>query len=156
MTKVMISKKSVMGVKEFMFNYLGITTDKDKVSHEDMLEILTDKGINIPKRANFNYISKESILSGTHVAVIDKNKKILIYDNPRYRSLKELLWELQSRANIERSKRERRRLLKEVGFIETLDGVFKEELEEFEITENVNRQKQFVKRGSHLIRKRKY
>ena len=77
MTKVMISEKQVVRIQEFMLNYIGISVQEKKLSHDEVVSILIEKGIPIPKKVSFNVINKEALLKGDYVLVKDKNCQIL-------------------------------------------------------------------------------
>ncbi len=100
MTKVIISKKQILNIQEFMANYIGKVYDKEKkLTHNEMYEYLMEKGIPIPKRANYDYVDKESLLKGTYLIVKDETSQIIIYKNPRM-DLEVLLEQLQVQNNF--------------------------------------------------------
>lgn len=155
MTKVMISEKQVVRIQEFMLNYIGISVQEKKLSHDEVVSILIEKGIPIPKKVSFNVINKEALLKGDYVLVKDKNCQILAYQNPMSFYSNALLFELRSKFNLEKVKKARRKFLEENGYIETKYGVIDQWEEEIniDVTEHVNRQKQFVMCQNKSFRK---
>lgn len=145
MAKVLISEKQIVGIKEFMENYIGKEyTWTDKLTHNKMVEYLLSKGIAIPQRMSFDKVNKEDFLNGNIVAVKDKTSKIIIYRNPRM-NLNTLLDELQAKENIKRMKQVRNEILRQLGYQEMTSGLVKEEYEEQYPIEKLNRQKKLEK-----------
>lgn len=157
MTKVIISKKQIIKVREFMTNYIGVIPEKEKLSHKEMMEYLIDKNMELPTRINMDLVTKENLLNGTYIVVKDKFAQILIYRNPRLYDFDALLQELQSESNLKRLKKARKKIAKELGYTETKDGVFKQEDQEEQYPlEKENRQKKFIIHHKTMLRKRHY
>jgi len=145
--KVIISEKQIVSIEEFMTNYLGKQYDgNSKLTHNEMLMFLYEKGSIIPEQVNFKKITNEKLLTGDYIAVKDEASRILFYQNPIKTSLKGLLIELQSKANLEKTKNARRQNINEQGYVEAINGIVKKEdlTDEYTYIET-NRQRQFVK-----------
>ena len=80
---------------------------------------------------------------------------MLIYENPRLKSLDSLLEELRSKANLVKTAKIRRKILKE---IDAVDNEFNNDEYDDEnyFVEKHNRNKQFVIRNKNLYRKINY
>lgn len=145
MAKVFISEKQIVSIEEFMANYIGKEYSwTDKLTHNKMYEFLMEKGIDIPKKVNFEKVRKEDFLTGNIIAVKDRASKIIIYKNPRT-NLNTLLYELQTMENKKRMKKVRNELLKQLGYQEKASGIVNTEDDEHYTIEKINRQKRLEK-----------
>lgn len=98
--KIELSKKQIIGIKEFMYNYPGKQYKGDrKLTHDEMYEFLRNGEFYIPRKVKFTKIRKENLLNGEYVAVADETSKIQFYKNPNHMDLTILLNELQSQQN---------------------------------------------------------
>lgn len=161
MAKLMISKKQIISIEEFMENYIGKVYDgEEKLTHKTMKMYLEEKKIRAVERIKFHKAKKENLLSGEYIAVKDNCGQVLLYRNPRYRDVASLLEELNASANVSRLRSTRKKILDELGYKETCSGdVVKKEflVEEIEeITEKVNRQKMIVRRRTRSILRSNY
>ena len=92
MSKVFVSKKQIISIEEFMENYIGKQYDGDnKLTHREMMLYLYEKGLKVPRKVSFDIVRKETILNGTYIVVKDNASQVLIYENPRLKSLYSLL-----------------------------------------------------------------
>ena len=83
-TKVYVSKKQIVDIKEFMELYVGKTyTWNLKLTHTNMEWFLREKGKVPPRRVDFLDVDKEGLLNGDLITVKDEEGKVLIYKNPR-------------------------------------------------------------------------
>ncbi len=156
MSKVFVSKKQIISIEEFMENYIGKQYDGDnKLTHREMMLYLYEKGLKVPRKVSFDIVRKETILNGTYIVVKDKASQVLIYENPRLKSLDSLLEELRSKANLVKTAKIRRKILKE---IDAVDNEFNNDEYDDEnyFVEKHNRNKQFVIRNKNLYRKINY
>lgn len=158
MTKVVVSKKQIISIDEFMNQYIGKEYDGNgKLTHKEMNRFLMEKGISIPERVNFNMVHKEDLLNGTYIVVKDHHSQTLIYRNPKNYSLSGLLQELNSSQNLQRIEKVRKQILSTLGYQEERNGVInRADLEDEYILESPNRQKQFIIRNNTMYRKRHY
>lgn len=156
MSKVFVSKKQIISIEEFMENYIGKQYDGDnKLTHREMMLYLYEKGLKVPRKVSFDIVRKETILNGTYIVVKDNASQVLIYENPRLKSLDSLLEELRSKANLVKTAKIRRKILKE---IDAVDNEFNNDEYDDEnyFVEKHNRNKQFVIRNKNLYRKINY
>ena len=87
---VYVSLNCVVGIREFMANYMDIIYDrKEKLTHYEMEEYLIRHGRMIPKSVNYSQVRIEDIIAGKFVVVAEETKKqnkkgkIIIYENPK-------------------------------------------------------------------------
>ena len=67
-----------------MENFLGIEYEgKNKLTHKEMIYYLSEKNESIPKAISFDKLNKEKILKGHYLVVIDENKRVIPYLNPK-------------------------------------------------------------------------
>ena len=155
MTKVFISERQVVSIKEFMEFYVGKKYDwHDKLTHNLMSYYLREKGYFNIERTSFNDVSKEKILTGEILAVRDEVNKIIFYKNPRL-SLDNILKELNRPNNVKKRKEKRKEILTSLGLVDTDMGVLEKSLfetEEYKI-EKENRQRQFIKTNRYFRKK---
>lgn len=145
MTKVMISKKYIISIEQFMENYLSIRyTGNSKLTHNEMNNYLLEKGRKIPVRESFKRVDKEKILTGNVIAVKDKNCQVIIYQNPINKSFESLLEELKSKTEL---KQLREQIVKKP---------VEKNIEEEEYQLKGNRYQKFLIRNHRLIKKRHY
>ena len=156
-----ISTKAVIGIREFLFNYV-MQKDKDdnltsKLTHQDMVIYLFEKEYNVPNRVCFDRIKKQDILSGNILIVKDEMGKVIPYRNPRRVSLSSLERELNSEKVRKNNLRKRREFLSEQGLVELLSGQIVSEnmFEESDlnrVSEHVNRQKKLLNRYGYKMK----
>ena len=113
-TKVYVSKKQIIDIKEFMELYVGKAyTWNLKLTHNNMEWFLREKGKVPPRRVDFIEVDKENLLNGNLVTVKDEEGKILIYKNPRI-TLTQLQVELNKFYNEDEMKLRRENALASV------------------------------------------
>lgn len=101
-----ISSKNIIGIKEFLANYLlnekdakNIESKRRNMSHDKMTLYLISKGYNVPNRISLKRIKKSDILDGQVLFVKDDYGKVIPYYNDRRISLKLLEKELRLEKN---------------------------------------------------------
>lgn len=158
MTKLMISKKQIISIEEFMNQFVLKEYDgNSKLTHKEMIRFLSEKGVRIPEKVSFDIVHKEDFLKGTYIAVKDNASQILVYKNPRNYSFASLLQELNTSENLKRIQKVRKEVLRTFGYQEQKHGVVNlADLEEEYTLESPNRQKQFIIRNNTMYRKKHY
>ncbi|MBP3766361.1 MAG: hypothetical protein J6G98_04195 [Bacilli bacterium] len=107
-TKLYVSKKQILDIKEFMELYVGKEyTWSEQLTHNKMTEFLNIKKIHAPNRVCFDHMEKEDLLNGNYLVVKDEVGQTMIYENPR-RSLVKLQVELNMSYNEEEMEKRRK------------------------------------------------
>lgn len=159
--KVTISSKYIVGINEFLSNYVLYGKEQKKklegkLTHNYMMEYLYENNFTKPTRKSFSKISSEDILMGEVLFVEDESGKILPYANPLRMNLELLKTELNSAINQKKSLEARKNYLRSQGLVETKSiGVVKREImedEEEKITSKINRVKTLSNKNTHKMR----
>lgn len=165
---IFVGRNELVDIYQFM-SMCGLECEYKsnvKVSHKIMekkllkrFEVFPEKII-LPERVDNSLVSEEDLLNGYYVAVRDDNKKIVIYKNPRRKSLNDLLFELEKINDRKKLERIRGVLLEELGYIQSVSGeISKKDIIEEEpvVTEKINRQLNVVETGNGRVKtRRKY
>lgn len=159
--KITVSSKYVVGINEFLFNYVLYGKEdkedlKRKLTHNYMMEYLYENNYAKPERKSFSRISSEDILMGEVLFVEDETGRILPYKNPLRINLELLKIELNSVANQKRALAARKNYLQEQGLVETRSGevIDKKNMEDEEekITSKINRVKTLSNKNARKMR----
>ena len=145
--KKYIDKKQVVPIDFFVRNYIGQDYVLDgPLTHKNMCIYLEDRYGIILQKICFANAKIDKVLTGEYVVVEDECHQSKIYKNPMM-SLNTLNKELNSKETSEQVKKNRTRILNELGLIETNMGILEKEVEdEYQILK-LNRQK--VKSKKH-------
>jgi len=109
-----ISKKQIVDLREFLYNYCGLTCNwKGKMTHKRMMEFLNEKRQYV-KKGIYGKISKEQKLKGDYIYVIDEEGKIIPYKNPLL-SLNRLKLDLTTNNNVKKLEQIRMQILNSQG-----------------------------------------
>lgn len=152
-----ISQRYIIGIKEFLNNYILSKKDfenekigKSVRTHNQMNLCLFENGYSVPDRVKLKEVSKNDILSGEVIIVMDKTGQVIAYRNPKRVNIILLEQELNSVQNKKKALEERRNYLKSIGYIETKNGevIEKDLMDEIEdtITHKINRNKVLTNR----------
>ncbi len=166
--KLVVCEENIIGIKEFMSEYLNVQYDKDeRLTHYEMQEYLIENGYPLPRKVSFARVKKNDINTGKYLVVREETKRHkkgrkLIYENPIPFTPKALLNELNTSITSEQLAKIREKILNEEFNLGTDiygDVVPKKELEsydecEYNITSSKNRQRRYVlTTGRHLVSK---
>lgn len=152
-----ISQRYIIGIKEFLNNYILSKKDfenekigKSVRTHNQMNLCLFENGYSVPDRVKLKEVSKNDILSGEVIIVMDKTGQVIAYRNPKRVNITLLEQELNSVQNKKKALKERRNYLKSIGYVETKNGevIEKALIDEIEdtITYKINRNKVLTNR----------
>ena len=114
------SEKNIIGIREYMDTFLNVTYKwHGKLTHKKLVEYFNEKGYELPRRAFFDDLMKEDILSGKVHLVKDEVGRIIPYKNKSF-DIEYLLNECNKQKKLLEERRNK--ILREQGLRETISG----------------------------------